>query len=33
LVLKAGESAFISANESPVNVSGTGRLARVYNKL
>lgn len=33
LVLKPGESAFISANESPVNVSGAGRLARVYNKL
>lgn len=33
LVLKAGESAFISANESPVNISGAGRLARVYNKL
>lgn len=33
LVLQPGESAFISANESPVNVSGTGRLARVYNKL
>ncbi|EMF0716355.1 mannose-6-phosphate isomerase [Citrobacter freundii] len=33
LVLKPGESAFISANESPVHVSGAGRLARVYNKL
>lgn len=33
LVLKPGESAFISANESPVTVSGVGRLARVYNKL
>ena len=33
LVLKPGESAFISANESPINVSGVGRLARVYNKL
>ena len=33
LVLQPGESAFISANESPVNVSGKGRLARVYNKL
>ncbi|MER3167555.1 mannose-6-phosphate isomerase [Salmonella enterica subsp. enterica serovar Chester] len=33
LVLKPGESAFIGADESPVNASGTGRLARVYNKL
>lgn len=33
LVLKPGESAFISAKESPVTVSGIGRLARVYNKL
>ena len=33
LVLKPGESAFISASESPVRVSGVGRLARVYNKL
>ena len=33
LVLKPGESAFISAEESPVNVSGVGRVARVYNKL
>ncbi|AGE94722.1 mannose-6-phosphate isomerase [Citrobacter farmeri] len=33
LVLKAGESAFISAEESPVSVSGVGRVARVYNKL
>lgn len=33
LVLKPGESAFIGADESPVNVSGVGRLARVYNKL
>lgn len=32
LVLKAGESAFIAANESPVGVSGTGRVARVFNK-
>ncbi|WP_249263838.1 hypothetical protein, partial [Salmonella enterica] len=23
----------IGADESPVNASGTGRLARVYNKL
>lgn len=33
LVLKQGESAFISAEESPVRVSGVGRVARVYNKL
>lgn len=33
LILKPGESAFIGADESPVNASGTGRLARVYNKL
>nr|WP_318381849.1 mannose-6-phosphate isomerase [uncultured Enterobacter sp.] len=33
LVLKPGESAFISASESPVAVSGVGRLARVYNKI
>ncbi|POT57461.1 mannose-6-phosphate isomerase [Citrobacter amalonaticus] len=33
LVLKPGESAFISADESPISVSGVGRLARVYNKL
>lgn len=33
LALKAGESAFISAQESPVTVSGTGRLARVWNQL
>ncbi|EAU0667866.1 mannose-6-phosphate isomerase [Salmonella enterica] len=33
LVLKPGESAFIGADESPINASGTGRLARVYNKL
>nr|WP_231106834.1 hypothetical protein [Enterobacter asburiae] len=33
LVLKPGESAFVPANESPVSVSGTGRLARVFNKL
>ena len=32
LVLKAGESAFIAADESPVGVSGTGRVARVVNK-
>lgn len=33
LTLQPGESAFISAAESPVQVSGTGKLARVYNKL
>ena len=33
LTLKAGESAFISAADSPVGISGNGRLARVYNKL
>lgn len=33
LVLKPGESAFIGANDSPVGISGAGRLARVYNKL
>lgn len=33
LVLKPGESAFISAEESLVSVSGVGRVARVYNKL
>lgn len=33
LVLKPGESAFISAAESPIMVSGVGRLARVYNKF
>ena len=33
LVLKPGESAFISNAESTVAVSGKGRLARVYNKL
>ncbi|EKY1943359.1 mannose-6-phosphate isomerase [Cronobacter turicensis] len=33
LTLKPGESAFVAANESPVNASGVGRLARVYNKL
>ena len=33
LLLKPGESAFVPANESPVFVSGTGRLARVFNKL
>lgn len=33
LVLKPGESCFVAANESPVNVAGTGRLARVFNSL
>lgn len=33
LTLSPGESAFIPASDGPVNVSGTGRLARVYNKL
>lgn len=33
LVLAPGESAFIAANESPIQVSGRGRMARVYNKL
>ncbi|MCZ4675224.1 mannose-6-phosphate isomerase [Citrobacter sedlakii] len=33
LVLKPGESAFISAAESPIMVNGVGRLARVYNKF
>ncbi|MEY8710365.1 mannose-6-phosphate isomerase [Mangrovibacter phragmitis] len=33
LVLKPGESAFIPANEPNVEVTGSGRLARVYNKL
>lgn len=33
LVLAPGESAFIAADESPIQVSGSGRLARVYNKL
>ncbi|MCZ7835170.1 mannose-6-phosphate isomerase [Atlantibacter hermannii] len=33
LTLKPGESAFISAADSPVTINGSGRLARVYNKL
>ncbi|WP_058909944.1 mannose-6-phosphate isomerase [Entomohabitans teleogrylli] len=33
LTLQPGESAFIGASESPVNVSGSGRVARVFNKL
>ncbi|RLM26918.1 mannose-6-phosphate isomerase [Brenneria alni] len=32
LGLKAGESCFISANESPVMVQGQGRIARVFNR-
>ncbi|MBV7403306.1 mannose-6-phosphate isomerase [Enterobacter sp. ENT03] len=33
LSLKPGESAVIRADESPVAVSGVGRVARVYNKV
>lgn len=33
LTLRPGESAFIPANDTPVTVSGTGRVARVYNSL
>lgn len=33
LSLQAGESAWISALESPVMLSGTGRVARVFNDL
>lgn len=33
LVLRAGESAFTGADEAPLSISGSGRLARVYNKL
>ena len=33
LALKPGESAFVAANESPIGLSGVGRVARVYNKL
>ena len=33
LTLKPGESAFVAANESPVALSGRGRVARVFNKL
>lgn len=32
LTLKSGESAFIGASESPISISGMGRVARVYNK-
>lgn len=31
--LQPGESCFISADESPITVSGQGRIARVYNLL
>ncbi|QKJ87096.1 mannose-6-phosphate isomerase [Paramixta manurensis] len=33
LALQPGESCFIAANEPPVSISGTGRLARVFNQL
>ncbi|WP_455819317.1 mannose-6-phosphate isomerase [Pseudomonas cerasi] len=33
LSLTAGESAWITASESPLTLSGTGRVARVYNDL
>lgn len=33
LVLSPGESCFLSAGESPVTVSGNGRIARVFNTL
>ena len=33
LVLNPGESCFLSADESPVTVSGNGRIARVFNTL
>jgi mannose-6-phosphate isomerase len=33
LVLKPGESAFISAEDSPISISGVGRVARVYSKI
>ncbi|UCB31115.1 mannose-6-phosphate isomerase [Duffyella gerundensis] len=31
ITLKAGESCFVAANDWPVSVSGSGRLAQVYN--
>jgi len=31
LMLQPGESCFIAANESPVKISGHGRIARAYN--
>ncbi|QGU87435.1 mannose-6-phosphate isomerase [Erwinia sorbitola] len=33
LSLQAGESAWIAASESPVSMTGDGRVARVYNDL
>lgn len=33
VVLQPGESCFLAAVESPVNVSGVGRVARVFNHL
>ncbi|MFZ4833784.1 mannose-6-phosphate isomerase [Rouxiella sp. Mn2063] len=33
ITLKPGESCYIAANESPVQASGSGRIARVFNKL
>ncbi|WP_369790766.1 mannose-6-phosphate isomerase [Rouxiella sp. WC2420] len=33
VVLHPGESCYIAASESPVEVSGNGRIARVYNQL
>ncbi len=33
LTLKPGESAFIAASESPVTLSGSGRVARAFNDL
>ncbi|RWR03571.1 mannose-6-phosphate isomerase [[Pantoea] beijingensis] len=32
LILQPGESCFIAACESPVSLSGTGRIARVFNQ-
>lgn len=33
LILRPGESCFVTASESPVSTTGTGRLARVFNVL
>jgi len=33
VILKPGESCYIAANESPVQASGSGRIARVFNTL
>lgn len=33
VVLQPGESCFVAANEAPITVAGTGRLARVFNDL